>query len=79
MLVLKLRCNKHSASTVRPTPPLVEEEAPFLKKTTYMSRRKKYLGQKSRRDLKTRMAVLARASSNLTDQQNYLSAAKNRV
>jgi hypothetical protein len=37
--VLKLRCNKHSVSTERPTPPLVEEEAPFL--NTYMSRREK--------------------------------------
>jgi hypothetical protein len=31
------RCNKRSAYTERPTPPLVEEEAPFL--NTYMSRR----------------------------------------
>jgi hypothetical protein len=30
-LWLKIRCNKRSASTERPTPPLVGEEAPFLK------------------------------------------------
>jgi hypothetical protein len=65
MLVPKLRCNKRSAYAKRPTPPLVEEEATFL--NTYMSRREKNLGQKSRRDLKPRMTVLARASSTLTD------------
>jgi hypothetical protein len=37
--VLKLRCNKSSASTEGPTPPLVEEEASFL--NTHMSRREK--------------------------------------
>jgi hypothetical protein len=31
ILVLKLQCNKRSASTERPTPLLVEEETPFLK------------------------------------------------
>jgi hypothetical protein len=30
ILVLKLWCKKCSASTERPTPPLVEEEAPFV-------------------------------------------------
>jgi hypothetical protein len=35
ILVLKLRCNKHSAYTERPTPPLVEEETLLL--STYMS------------------------------------------
>jgi hypothetical protein len=38
--VLKLRCNKRSASTERPTPPLVEEDAPFLKKSTYEAEKK---------------------------------------
>jgi hypothetical protein len=36
-LLLKLRCNKRSAYTERPTPPLIEEEAQLL--NTYMSRR----------------------------------------
>jgi hypothetical protein len=36
-LVLKLRRNKRSAYTEKPTPPLFEEEAPLL--STYMSRR----------------------------------------
>jgi hypothetical protein len=31
ILVLKLRYNKRSASTERPTPPLVGDEVPFLK------------------------------------------------
>jgi hypothetical protein len=35
---------------------------------TYMYKREKNLDQKSRRDLKPRMTVLAKASSNLTDR-----------
>jgi hypothetical protein len=54
MLVLKLRCNKHSAYIERPTPPLIEEEN--KKSWSWISRR-----------LKQAMTVLVRASSNLTD------------
>jgi hypothetical protein len=54
--MLKLHSNKCSAATERPTPPLVEEEAPFS--NMYMSKRKNNLGQKSWRDLKPRMTAL---------------------
>jgi hypothetical protein len=49
---------------IDPSP--VEEEAPIL--NTYMSRTENDLGHGSRGDLKPGMTVLARASSNLTDQ-----------
>jgi hypothetical protein len=38
--MLKLRANKRSASTEKPTPSLVEEEAPFLKQL-YVKEKKK--------------------------------------
>jgi hypothetical protein len=66
ILVLKLWCNKRSIFTERPTPPFVEEEAPFPKHVHTLER--KYLGQKSRQDLKPRMTVLTRPSSNVTDR-----------
>jgi hypothetical protein len=61
----KLRCNKHSAYVEIPTPPLVEEEAPLL--STCLEDNKNP-SRWSRRDLKPRMTLLARASSNLTDR-----------
>jgi hypothetical protein len=42
ILILTLRCNKSSAYTERPTPPLVKEVAPLV--NTYVCRRRKNLG-----------------------------------
>jgi hypothetical protein len=66
LLLLKLRCNKRSAYTERPTLPLVEEEASFI--NTYMTRREQKSCSWISRRLKPGMTVLARAGSNLTDR-----------
>jgi hypothetical protein len=58
------RCNKRSACTERLTSPTIEEETPLL--NTYISR-KKILAHRSRRHLKPRMTLLAKAGSNLND------------
>jgi hypothetical protein len=65
--LLKLRCNKPSAYIERRTPALVEEEAPFLKHV-HVLRVNTNLVHRSWWDLKPKMTVLARASSNLTDR-----------
>jgi hypothetical protein len=55
MLVLKLRCDKRSASTERTTLPFIEEEA--VSQTHKCPGKKKNLDQKSRPVLKTRMTA----------------------
>jgi hypothetical protein len=65
--MLKLLCNKRNAYTERPTPPLVEEEAPFLNNTCVGEN--KNLDHRSRRDLKPGMAVLQRTSSKVADRR----------
>jgi hypothetical protein len=64
--VLNLRCYKHSAYTQRPTPPLVEEEAPLL--NTYMSRREKRTWSWVSRRSEVRNDSAGETSSNLTDR-----------
>jgi hypothetical protein len=64
--VLKLRRNRRSAYTERPTPHLVEEEPTLL--NTYMSRREQKSWSWISRRLKPIITVLTRASSNLTER-----------
>jgi hypothetical protein len=62
--LLKLRRNKRSAYTERPTLPLAEGKAALL--STYMSRREQDLGHRSRQDMKPRMTMLAWTNINWT-------------
>jgi hypothetical protein len=67
-------CYMYGATNVAPS--LKDRLLPPSKRkphfaNTYMSRMKRNLGQKSRRDLKPRMTMLARTSSSLTDRPYF--------
>jgi hypothetical protein len=66
LFMLKLRCNKCSSAYTQNDPSIIKQDVPF--QNTYMSRREHKSWSWILRRLKPGMTVLAKPSSNLTNQ-----------